>query len=135
MDDRAHALARVAELVGDRFSWLVELGTGVVGLGDVELDGDRGAACARGGFPPPPLLRLRWWGTCWLLGLSSAGRRPIRERLACVRRAMLPPQGLTRGSSAWPSRVSRRCAGARNQRAPLLATERPIFYPVASRLV
>lgn len=46
MDDRAAVLERVAELVGDRFGWLTEIGTGVASLGADEVLGDKGIACA-----------------------------------------------------------------------------------------
>ena len=60
MDDRAAALARVAELVGDRFSWLIQLGQAAA-----STPSDLGPKCAVGHTPPPlivlapPLLRAR----------------------------------------------------------------------------
>ena len=60
MDDRSASLQRVADLAGDRFSWLLELGNKVAKANpDMGVSGvPRLAAVLH------TLLRITRWGTC-----------------------------------------------------------------------
>lgn len=76
MDDRAPVLNRLAELVGDRFNWLVKLGAEVTCLPADEVQGNRGIESAVGRNWHP--ARLRHCDACG----GTAGSRGFKLSFA-----------------------------------------------------
>jgi hypothetical protein len=95
MDDRAAMLERVAELAGDRFSWLTRLGQGVVSLGTDDVMGDHGIACA-GAAPHVTPVALPREQPCVYHDSFPPAARNQSLWVLCLPAS----QGSTRGSSA-----------------------------------